>query len=186
MATEVERARRLFTVEEYDRMVEVGILGENDRVELIEGEIVEMSPIGYRHGACVANLTRIFNRRLDDRAVVWSQSAVTVSARSKPEPDVGLLRPRSYFDGHPGIGDIFLLIEVAESSLAYDRTVKLGLYAAAGVPEYWVVDAESCTVETFRTPIGGGYRDSRRYSRDELIAPGAFPDVAFRVAEVFA
>lgn len=185
MATEIQRARRLFTVDEYDRMVTAGILGREDRVELIEGEIVEMSPIGHRHTACVANLMRIFITRLSERAVVWPPGAVRLSTRSKPEPDVTLLRRHSYRAAHPDVRDVLLLIEVAESSLAYDRNVKLALYARAGIPEYWIVDVESRTIETFRTLTDTGYRDRRRVAGDEEISPVSFPDVTFRVAELF-
>jgi Uma2 family endonuclease len=186
MATEIQRARRLFTVDEYDRMVTAGVFGPDDRLELIEGEIIEMSPIGHRHTACVANLLKIFVSRLGERAVVWPPGAVRLSTRSKPEPDVTLLRPHSYRDAHPGVQDALLLIEVSDSSLAYDRGVKLALYARAGIPEYWIVDVDGRMVETFRTPTVGGYRETRRFARDEVIAPLSFPDVTFRVSELFA
>src|SRR5437870_29144 len=119
MVTEIQRARRLFTVEEYDRMAAAGVFGREDRLELIDGDIVEMSPISHRHTACVANLLKLFFARLGERAVVWSQGSVTLATRSKPEPDVALLRPRSYFERQPEVDDVLLLVEVAESSLAW-------------------------------------------------------------------
>jgi Uma2 family endonuclease len=186
MATEIERARRLFTVDEYDRMVEAGIFGPEDRLELINGEIVEMSPIGLGHASCVANLNRILVTRLVGRAVVWPQNPVTVLTHSKPQPDVTLLRTRSYRERHPDVNAVFLLIEVADTSLVYDRRVKLALYARGGVPEYWIVDTEAESVETFQTPTGDGYRDTRRITRDGIVAPAAFPDLAISVAELFA
>ncbi len=186
MAIEIERSRRLFTVDEYDRMVEAGVFGPEDRLELINGEIVEMSPIGLPHAVCVTNLTRIFITRLGDRAVVWTQNPVTASTRSKPQPDLALLRPRSYRHAHPAVEDVFLLIEVADTSLAYDRRVKLPLYANAGVPEYWIIDTDAEAVETFRAPAASGYRDTRRITRDGTVAPSAFPDVTIRVADLFA
>lgn len=186
MATEAERARRLFTVEEYDRMVEAGIFGRGDRLELINGEIVEMSPIGTRHSACVANLTRIFVIGLGERAVVWAQLPVTVLKHSKPEPDLAVVRRRSYYHAHPGVDDVLLLIEVAETSLAYDRRVKLELYARAGITEYWIVDADAEAIETFQTPVAGAYRETRRIARDRTIAAAASPDLTIRVADLFA
>jgi hypothetical protein len=129
MSTAIQQARRLFTVDEYDRMVRARVFGPDDRLELIDGEIVEMSPIGPRHAACVANLTRILVTQLGDRAVVWAQNPVAIPLRSKPQPDLALLRPRSYVDAHPGPEDVLLLIEVADTSLAWDRGVKLALYA---------------------------------------------------------
>lgn len=185
MATEIERARRLFTVEEYDRMVMAGVFRPEDRLELIDGEIVEMSPIGPRHAACVNNLSRILVAGIGERAVVWAQNPVTVPPRSKPEPDVALVRSRSYLQAHPGVEDVLLFLEVAETSRAYDRRVKLGVYARAGIPEYGIVDTSSETIEAFSAPGRAGYRDTRRIARDELVAPAAFPDVRISAAELF-
>ncbi|MBI1735450.1 MAG: Uma2 family endonuclease [Candidatus Rokubacteria bacterium] len=186
MATEIDRARRLFTVDEYDRMGVAGVFGPEDRLELINGEIVEMSPIGPRHAACVASLTKVLVIKIGERGVVWAQNPVTVPRHSKPQPDVAVLRARSYRDGHPEPDDVFLLIEVAETSLAYDRGVKRDLYARAGIAEYWIVDTDAETVEVFRRPAAGGYGETRRMTRDDTIAPSAFPDVTIRVGDLFA
>jgi Uma2 family endonuclease len=185
MATEVQRTRRLFSADEYARMVAAGILGRGDRVELIEGEIVEMSPIGHRHMAVVANLLRILVTRVGDRAVVSPPASLKLSTRSMPEPDVTLLRPRSYFEAHATVADVLLVVEVSESSLAWDRSVKLALYARAGILEYWIVDVEGTAVETFRTPTVTGYRDARRFSRADVVEASGLVDVAFRVSELF-
>lgn len=186
MATEVERARRLFTIEEYERMVETGILSQDDRVELIEGEIVEMSPIGDAHAAFVANLNHLLVNGFGDRARVWVQGPVRVPPRSKPQPDLALLRLRSYVRSGARTEDALLFIEVSDTSLRYDRTVKLRLYARAGIPEYWIVDASSETVEVYRAPSGDRYADLQRLARGARIAPLAFPEKTIPVDAIFA
>jgi hypothetical protein len=185
MAVGVERVRRRFTIEEYERMAETGILAQDDRVELVEGEIVEMSPIGNPHAAFVANLNHLLMARVGDRVRVWVQGPVRVPPRSKPQPDLALLRPRSYVREGATAGDVLLVIEVAETSLPYDRTVKLRLYARAGIPEYWIVDANAETLEVYRSPSGERYTDHRRLARGERVAPLAFPEAALPVDAIF-
>ena len=188
MALEVDVARRLFTVEEYHRMAEAGILGENERVELIEGEIVEMAPIGHRHAGCVINLTRLFITRLGDRAVVSPQNPVVIPPRSEPQPDLLLLRPRavSYSDGLPTFEDVLLAVEVADTTVRFDRLVKARLYASARIPEFWLCLAANGAVEVYRAPGTGGYADVTLHGPGEAIAPLAFPAVDFVVSEFFA
>ncbi len=178
--------RRRFTVDEYHRMVEAGILQADDRVELIRGEIVHMSPIGPPHAGCVAALIALFVRRLGERAVVWPQNPVAIFPDSEPQPDVVLLRyrPDYYRNAHPEPGAVLLLVEVADSSLPYDRRVKLPLYADSGIPEVWIVDVEGSAIEVFRGPEAGGYRDFRRIGRGQRIAPHAFPDVTLTIADI--
>jgi Uma2 family endonuclease len=185
MAVDIERARRRFTIEEYERMVETGILTQDDRVELIDGEIVEMSPIGDPHAAFVANLTHLLVHAVGDRARVWVQGPVRVPPRSKPQPDLALLRPRSYVREGATTEDVLLVIEVADTSLRYDRTVKLRVYARAGIPEYWIVDANTESLEIYQSPIGDRYADQRRPSREERVAPLAFPEASLAVAMIF-
>jgi Uma2 family endonuclease len=185
MAIEVERARR-FTADEYERMVAVGIFREDERLELIDGEIVEMAPVGHRHGACVAQLNKRLVIGVADRALVWVHGPARLAVDSVPEPDLALLRPHSYRTGSPRSDDILLVVEVAESSLRYDRTTKLRLYARAGVPEYWVVSVDGEWIEVYRSPEGDGYREHRRAGLGERIAPAAFADVSVDVGEVFA
>ena len=186
MAVQVECPRRLFTAAEFERMVEAGVFRPEERLELIHGEIVEMSPIGPGHGAGVASLTKRFVIGVGDRAVVWIQSSARMALDSVPQPDLALLRPRSYRRANPTPEDILLVVEVAETSLRYDRTAKLQLYASAGIPEYWVVSAEDEWVEVYRSPEGQAYRESRRLHRDDTIAPLTFPDVVITVADIFA
>jgi Uma2 family endonuclease len=188
MAVEVAAARRRFTREEYYRMAEVGILGPRDRVELIRGEIVEMSPIGRRHGAFVDNLTRLLVLRLADRAMVRVQGAVALADDTEPQPDLAILRRGAvpYKDRDAWAEDALLVIEVAESSLAYDRSTKMRLYAEAGIPEYWVVDCTAETVEVHRGPGPDGYRDVSLVASATTLALQAFPDVELRTTDIFA
>ena len=130
----VEVRRRRFTVEEYYRMAEIGILTERDRVELIDGEIVEMTPIGHHHAACVHAVSALLTRALGDRALVWPQNPVLMPRNTEPQPDVVLLRPplSQYWARLPLPADVLLLVEVADTSYRFDREIKLPLYAAAG------------------------------------------------------
>lgn len=185
MAVGNERERRRFTIEEYERLVETGILTQDDRVELIEGEVVEMSPIGNPHAAFVTNLTHLLVHALGETARVWVHEPVRVPPRGKPQPDLALLRPRSYVREGATTEDVLLVIEVADTSLQYDRTVKLQLYARAGIPEYWIVDANTETLEIYRSPSGERYADHLRPSRDDRVAPLAFPEAALPVASIF-
>ena len=186
MAIEVECPRRLFTAEEFERMAAAGVFGPEERLELIDGEIVEMSPVGPGHGASIACLTKRFILGLGDRAVVWIQSSAVVALRSVPQPDLALLRPRSYRRSNPRPDDILLVVEVADSSLRYDRIRKARLYAVAGIPEYWVVGVQREWVEVYRTPEDEGYRDVKRVPSSDTIAPLSFPDLIIPVADIFA
>ena len=186
MAMEIDCPRRLFTADEFERMAKAGVFGPEERLELIDGEIVEMSPAGPGHGASSACLNKRFILGLGDRAVVWIQSSAVVALRSVPQPDLALLRPRSYRRANPRPEDILLVVEVADSSLRYDRRRKVRLYADAGIPEYWVVGVESEWVEIYRTPEGEGYRDVRRLPHGDTIAPLSFPDLVIPVADIFA
>jgi Uma2 family endonuclease len=190
MAVEVDIpcARRVFTVEEYHRMGESGILKPGERVELIRGDVIEMAPIGRRHVAFVNNFTQLLVTRLAGRAIVSVQNPVVVAVDSEPQPDLALLRHRAiaYKDAEITAADVVLLIEVAETSLRYDRTVKLRLYAEAGVPEYWVVDADAESIEVHRGPTPDGYGEVFRVVGQGAISPAAFPEVRLTLAEIFA
>lgn len=151
-------ARHLISVDAFHRMGEAGILGPADRVELIDGEIIDMSPIGALHAAIVARLASYFSQRLGGAAVVWCQNPLRLDDTSEPEPDIAILRSRAdfYTTAHPGPTDVLLLIEVADTSLAYDLSTKVPLYARHGVPEVWVIDAATRQTRVFRQPIGRG------------------------------
>ncbi|MDQ3570631.1 MAG: Uma2 family endonuclease [Actinomycetota bacterium] len=182
----VQPVRHRFTVGEYHQMAEGGVFTEDDRVELLEGEIVEMAPIGSRHAACVKRIASLFHHELGERATIGVQDPVRLSEHSEPQPDVMLLRPRAdyYAGSHPDPGDVLLLVEVAETTAAWDREHKLPLYASAGVTEVWIVDLAAGAVEAFRRPQGGAYREVERVGSGESLAPRAFDDVALAVSDL--
>ena len=182
----VQLLKRLFTVAEYHRMAEAGILGEDDRVELIEGEIVKMAPIGIRHAACVRRLNRVFSGRVGERAIVDVQNPVRLGGHSEPQPDVVLLRPRAdlYGVSHPGPEDVLLIVEVAETSAEDDRAVKVPLYARSGIPEVWLVDLAEGQIEVFRHPSPQGYQEVRTVRRGEALAPLTLPEIGLAVDAV--
>ena len=186
MALQVEK--RLFTIEDYYRMAETGILRRGDRVELIRGEIVRMSPVGNRHVACVNRLNVGFVRSVGDDAIVSVQNPVRLEhLNSEPEPDVTLFRykPDFYATAHATMDDTLLLVEVADSSLSYDRGVKIPLYAEAGIPEVWIMALEEECVERYSGLEGGEYRDVRRLYPGESIAPTLLPNARLDVGWLF-
>jgi Uma2 family endonuclease len=184
MAVDIQK--RLFTCAEYETMLAAGILSEDDRVELIEGEILQMSPIGTRHAACVNRLTRVFSQVFLERAVVAIQNPLRLNEISLPQPDVVLLRPRGdfYADAHPGPADVLLVVEVAESSLAFDRRVKASLYAMNGIVELWIVDLDGRAIEVHRHPSARGYQEVQRRDRGNPLGLVTFPEIALTVDEI--
>src|SRR5262245_17473788 len=172
-----------FTVDAYQRLAEVGILTEDDRVELVNGEVVRMSPIGDRHMAAVNRCTRAFSRTAGERALVSVQNPIDLDPYNEPQPDVALLRPRDddYARGKPGPPDILLVVEVADTSPVYDRQTKLPRYAATGVREAWLLDLVADALEVHREPRPDDYALIRRYRRGERATPEALPDVAFAI-----
>jgi Uma2 family endonuclease len=156
----VQLQRRLLTVAEYHTMIDAGILTESDRLELLNGEIIYMSPIGSPHAAMVRRLDEILHQLLKGKALVSTQNPVAIADFSEPEPDIALLKRRAdyYVDGHPQPQDIFLVIEVADSSLGTDREVKLPIYATAGIPVYWIVNLTDQQIEVYHTPDEGIYK----------------------------
>ena len=181
--TAVQVLRRRFSVEQYHRMAEAGILAGDDRVELIEGEIVEMSPIGRLHAALVDRLLDLLMFALGRRVIIRVQGPIRLGSHSEPQPDLVVLRRREdfYAQALPGPDDVLLAIEVADSSLDFDRSVKVPLYARMGIPEAWVVDLIGELVEVSRNPSPQGYLDVRRVRRGESLSPAAFPDVSLSV-----
>jgi len=149
------------TVDEYHRMAEVGLLAPDARVELIEGEIIDMAPIGKSHRAVVARFNRLLSRATGDHAILLVQDSLRLSMSSEPQPDLVLLKPREdfYSTRHPDPADTLLLIEVSDSTSRYDRKVKVPLYARHGVPEVWIVDLESGHLRFFRSWANGLYTD---------------------------
>ena len=178
--------RRLFTTEEYHAMIANGVLKEDDRLELIQGEIVEMSPIGPKHLAHVNRLTRLFSRRVGDRALISVQNPIFLGKQSEPQPDLALLRPRAdeYENALPKPKDVLLGIEVADTTVDYDRDVKIALYGRAGIPEAWLVCLDDRWVEIYTEPTAAGYRMMRKALPGERIAPQALPQAALKVSEI--
>ena len=179
--------RRRFTIEEYQRMGEAAILEGDERVELIEGEIVEMTPIAPPHASVVARLVALFTARLGDRVIAWPQNPLVLRRQtSQFQPDLALLRPRpdSYARRHPEPADAVLVIEVMDSSVARDRRIKLPIYARGRVGEVWLVHAEAATVEVCRHPHGSDYRDRRVLDREGSLAPLAFPELRLTVRDI--
>jgi Uma2 family endonuclease len=185
--TDVLPARRRFTVDEYYRMGEAGILREDERVELINGEIVCMAPIGSPHAYCVDLFTQRLVLGLAGRALVRVQNPLHLSSGAEPQPDLALLRlpAARYATAHPRPEDAFLVVEVSDTTLAYDRGAKLPLYAQAGIPEVWIADLEGSAVLVCREPdqAAGVYRRMETVTRGGTVSPAAFPDLVLQVGE---
>lgn len=184
MSVQVERW--VFTADEYHRMSEAGILTEDDRVELIDGEILRMSPIGSRHIGCVNRLNALFSDRVGKLAIVSIQNLIHIDDYSEPEPDVALLKPRAdfYSQSLATAEEVLLIIEVADTSVEYDRYVKLPVYARAGIPEVWIVDVPGAGVEINTEPLNGVYQQSRRAIRGEMLTPLSFPSIKVSVEDI--
>ena len=172
MSTEASIAPRRFTVDEYHRMAEVGILHEDDRVELIHGEIIQMSPIGNHHAAIVRRLNTLLSSRVGPGAIVDVQNPVRIGERSEPEPDIKVLpfRDDYYADGGVTPADVLLLIEVSDSTLRYDRNDKLPLYAEAGIAEVWIIDVNKRQLEVYRQPDEDRYRFVETLTREDSVS----------------
>ena len=178
--------RRRFTVAEYYAMADAGILSENDRVELLDGDLIVMPPIGNWHGGSVKLLANTFPTVLRGRAIIAVQDPVRLDEHSEPQPDVMLLQWRDdfYRNGHPGPADVLLLIEVADGSAEFDRTVKLAAYAVAGIREVWIAARPERRIEVYTDPDAGSYATVRCHGPGETVSPQAFPDIALPVDEI--
>jgi Uma2 family endonuclease len=178
-------SKQLVSPDDYDRMIATGQLTENDRVELIRGEIIEKMAIGPSHSSRVKWFVKHLGPLLGDAAIIGAQDPVRLDD-SEPEPDISIVRPRDdlYATGHPRSDDIFLLVEVADSSLEFDRDVKGSMYADAGIREYWIVNLIDDCIEIHRDPRGGVYRDVRTVARDETSNLLAFPQIVLKGNEI--
>lgn len=183
---------RRFSLDEYHWLIEHGFFHEDERVELIEGVLNQMSPKGLRHAACLSKMLRLLPTVIGERAWIRAQDPITLpDSNSEPEPDLVLAAPREggYVDHHPLPADILLIVEIAHSSLAYDRRVKIPLYAAAGISEYWLVNLRDDQVEVFREPAthaegAAYYRQHLKFSANDTLHPTQFPDCAVSVADL--
>lgn len=186
MATAMDITRHRFTADEYQAMGEAGILGEDDRVELVDGEVLAMSPPGPQHTGAVNRLTHLLVHLVGDSAVVQVQSPVRVDTYSEPQPDLTLLRPRAdYYESVVATpSDVLLVIEVAQASLAFDRTVKAALYAGRGLPEYWIVDVNARAVIRHTDPRDGRYTTIDIAPPRERFAPRLLPACTVTTADL--
>jgi Uma2 family endonuclease len=175
------------SVERYQKMVATSVLTSSDRVELIEGEIVEMAPIGTARAKITGRLLKHFFLGVQESAIVRAANPVDLGLYSEPEPDILLLRPQAteYGQAHPDAQDVLLLIEVSDSSLAYDQGIKRDLYARNGVREYWVVDVVGERAIVYRRPVNGVYESVREFGRGGKIAPETFPTLEIAISDLF-
>ena len=178
--------RRRFTVEEYYALAEAGILSPDERVELLAGEIIEMAPIGSKHAYCVTRFSEEFFTQLGRYIMVRVQNPVRLTDGNEPEPDIVIAyrKDDGYVSAHPGPEDIALLIEVADSTIGFDRRHKLPMYAMHGIPEVWLGDINARSIEIHDEPMAGGYARVRLYGPDETLSPAAFPEALIAVADV--
>ena len=184
MATEI--SKRLFTVHDYHRMVDAGILSERDRVELIRGEVLAMNPMGPRHSAAVMLALQAMVRIIGDRAIVGVQGSVRLDDYDEPQPDVYLLRPKAdyYASRHATPADILLIIEMADSSLEYDQSVKATLYAETGVAEYWIADIRNDRLLAYSNIRESRYATCRELHRGDTISPRLLSEIEIGVTDL--
>ncbi|MBN8245856.1 MAG: Uma2 family endonuclease [Verrucomicrobia bacterium] len=182
----VASARHCFSVAEYHRMAEAGVLPAGARVELLGGQIIDMSPIGPFHGGVTIHLNQIFSMADRGRWVVSVQNPVRLDDRSEPQPDLMLLRPAGdfYRRRHPEPDDVLLLVEISESTLELDQREKVPAYGRAGITELWIVNLNELTVEIFREPQFTGYASRMTLHEGDVARPSAFPDVGVDVSEL--
>lgn len=187
MASAIPLSRYRFSMDQFQGMARAGILAENARIELIDGDLIDMAPVGSRHGSVVALLTRWFVQQGGD-VVVWSQSTIDLSPFSAPQPDIAILAPqtRAYRDALPDAEDVLLVVEVAESSLRYDRLVKAELYARHGIREFWLMNLPERMLEIHRDPEIGAYRTRSILSGDDTASPEACPQIRVPLAPLLS
>lgn len=174
-----------FSVEEYHKLGEAGIFHEDDRVELLNGDIVIMAPIGIRHIKSVRRLIRVLSQHFADRCILDVQNPVMIDGRSEPQPDILLLRPEADTrDTSPLPEDVLLLVEVADSSLMYDKSDKRDAYARSGIAEYWLLNLTRNELHVFRDPDGRAYRTELLVRAGESIAPLAFADTPVALSDL--
>jgi Uma2 family endonuclease len=181
-----ERPRARISVERYQRMVAAGVLSKDDRIELIEGDLLTMAPIGSRHAALSMRLTKLFVRGVGDAAEVSVAGPIRLGDFSEPQPDLSLLRPRTdYVSRIPEPCDVVLAVEISDSTLAFDQTTKLALYARHGIIEYWVLDVEGSRILMYRSPVGTTYAEKLEISGTSVASPRALPELQIAVNHLF-
>jgi Uma2 family endonuclease len=186
MSLSVERVSTRISVERYQKMVAAGVLTRDDRVELIEGDILDRAPIGSRHAALSVRLTKLFVRGVGDAAEVSVGGPIDLGEFSEPQPDLSLLRPRAdYTTRIPQPADALLVVEISDTTLVFDRTTKLALYAGAGIEEYWIVDVVGERIAMYRGPMANGYGERLEVSGTDVASPRALPDLRIEVRALF-
>ncbi len=179
----VQAPKRRFSVREFHQLMEAGILHEDDRVELIHGEIIQMSPIGPKHAGNIDRIVRKLTFLFEESAIIRSQNPIQLDEFSEPEPDISVVKPRHdfYTNSHPKPEEIRLIIELSESSLEYDQEIKLPLYAAAGIPEYWIIDLRTSRIIVFTEPSEAQYLNVKTFQANEKVdTPGLPKPLAVR------
>jgi len=186
VATATTPTRKKFTVEEYHQLGELGIIGPDERTELIDGDIMLMAPMGILQFGCLIRLNRIFSKRLNDSAFVVMQGPVRLNGQFEPEPDLSILTPREDCYRHqlPQPQDVYLLIEVSVTTVEYDRNEKSVLYSQAGIIELWIVDVKAELIEVYRNPGPNGYESIQQFRRGNSISPLSFPDIVISVDDI--
>ncbi|MBI5206287.1 MAG: Uma2 family endonuclease [Candidatus Firestonebacteria bacterium] len=175
-----------FTIDEYYHLAEAGILHEDSHVELIDGRIVDMTPIGTKHASCVKRIIELLNDRLLKRVTIGVQDPIDLNEQTEPEPDITILKKRAdfYAEHHPFPEDVLLIIEVADSSIDYDRTIKIPLYAKSGIKEVWLINLIENIIEVYRNPSQAGYKFCEKVYREDAISPLCFSDINIKASEI--
>ena len=182
----VQLQKHYFNVDEYYRMAKAGVFAKDHRVELIEGEVIEMSPIGKHHAGCVKRLNKLLNRSVNELAIVSVQDPISIDDFSEPQPDLALLKPRAdfYSNSHPTPADVLVVIEVADTSLDYDRSVKLPLHARAGIPEAWLIVLPKDLIEVHSQPKSGKYQKVQRLKRGKTVVLSSLAGLSVKVDDI--
>lgn len=185
LASDVVKLARLSRAR-YDAMIEKGILTENDAVELLDGYLYQTTAKGKRHNSLIARINRVLLVRFHDRCTLYPQNSIALHEYSEPEPDIAVLKPRAddYASSLPEPKDVLFLVEVSDSTLAYDRDLKIPLYAAADIPEVWLVDAQERTLTVYREPEGNGYRTATVYRTGDAVPLSAFAGETVQVEDL--
>ncbi len=184
----VQLIKHKFTVDDYSKMAEIGVFKAGDRIELIRGEIIEISPIGTRHAACVRRLQLLLSEKVGKRALCDTQNPIQLGNNSQPQPDVTLLQPRDdfYATQHPQPQDILLLVEVADTTLEGDRTIKIPLYAEHNITEVWLVNLPENCLEVYRQPTETGYQIISQFYPGDTLSLQTFPDITLNVNQILS
>ncbi len=165
-----------FSIDAYHKLAEVGVIKSTDKVELIEGQIITMSPINSPHAACVERLGELLRQKKTTTQFVRSQNPIILGTHSEPEPDISLVKHKAdyYEDNHPTASEVYIAIEISHTTQKYDRETKMPLYALYNIPEAWVVDLKAKTIEVYSKPVDGEYKDKQTFKRGDVLISGYF------------